>query len=160
MLPMVILPIEQDNRTTIDAFIVRQWFSLQMVVHGEVIDMSAVDGWYAFDYDNIVGLITYRIVHQEMEILSLDSMQENKGVGSALLGQAIAKAKIYGCSRIWLITTNDNLSALLFYQKRGFEIVYIHYNAVDEARKLKPSIPLFGNNGIPIHDEIELEMVI
>ena len=112
MLPMIILPIEQDNRTTIDAFIVRQWFSLQMVVHGEVIDMSAVDGWYAFDYDDIVGLITYRIVHQEMEILSLDSMQENKGVGSALLDQAIAKAKIYGCSRIWLITTNDNLSAL------------------------------------------------
>lgn len=59
--------------------------------------------------------------------------------------------------RIWLITTNDNLNALGFYQKRGFRIKAVYPGAVDEARRIKPEIPLAASNGIPIRDEIELE---
>ena len=55
------------------------------------------------------------------------------------------------------MTTNDNLSALRFYQRRGFRLVKIWPGAVDAARKsLKPTIPQVGQNGIPIHDEIDL----
>ena len=57
-----------------------------------------------------------------------------------------------------LITTNDNLSALQFYQKRGFDMSRLYHNAVDKSRKIKPQIPLTGANGIPIRHEIELEM--
>ena len=67
-------------------------------------------------------------------------------------------AKKAGCSRIWLITTNDNLHALGFYQRRGFVIKAVHPNALDRSRELKPSIPLISENGIPLRDEIELEM--
>ena len=51
-----------------------------------------------------------------------------------------------------------NLNALQFYQKRGFDIVKLHINAVKQSRKIKPEIPLIGFNGIPIRHEIELEM--
>jgi RimJ/RimL family protein N-acetyltransferase len=64
------------------------------------------------------------------------------------------------CRRVWLITTNDNLSAMGFYQRRGFQFVAIYRNAVDEARKIKPEIPILGGNKIPIHDEIELEIIL
>ena len=64
------------------------------------------------------------------------------------------------CHRLWLITGNDNTSALRFYQKRGFRLVAVYRNAVDQARRLKPEIPLYGNDGIPITDEIELEMIL
>ena len=157
---MYIQQIDQKSRATINAFIEHHWFTTQMVVHGECIDISNADGLYAFDYDEIIGLITYRIIHNEMEILSLDSLHENQGIGTTLLNQAIEKGKESGCSRVWLITTNDNLSALHFYQKRGFDIVKIHRNAVDVARKLKPSIPIYGCDGIPIKHEIELELNI
>ncbi|MGD8245715.1 MAG: hypothetical protein PVG25_02965 [Anaerolineae bacterium] len=60
--------------------------------------------------------------------------------------------------RIWLITTNDNLAALRFYQRRGFSLVAVHPGAVDQARTLKPEIPAIGHSGIPIRDEIELEL--
>jgi len=50
------------------------------------------------------------------------------------------------------------LNALGFYQKRGFELVAVHRGAVNESRKIKPSIPLVGMNGIPLRDEIELEI--
>ena len=152
--------IEQGTREIVNAFIKHRWFTTQMVVHGECVDLSNADGWNIFDYDVIIGLITYRIIHNEMEILSLDSLHENQGIGTALLNQAIAKAKKSGCSRVWLITTNDNLSALHFYQKRGFDIVKIYRNAVDVARELKPSIPMYGCDGIPIKHEIELELNI
>ena len=149
--------IRQEDRGKVDAFIVRQWFSMQMVVHGESIDLGNAEGWYVTEDDEIVGVITYRILDAEMEILSLDSVRENKGVGTVLLNETIDKAKDCRCKRIKVITTNDNLNALRFYQKHGFELVKIHRNAVDVARKTKPSIPLIGNDGIPLKHEIELE---
>jgi len=157
---MKILPVSPEQRSKIDAFIVQQWYSLQMVVHGESIDLGTADGWYASESDEIIGLLTYRIVDDEMEILSLDSLQEHQGIGTALLQKAVAKAKDSLCSRIWLITTNDNLQALRFYQKREFELVCIYRNAVDEARKKKPSIPFLGMDGIPLKHEMELQMLL
>ena len=63
-----------------------------------------------------------------------------------------------GCTRLWLITTNDNLRALELYQRWGMEIVAFHRHAVTEARRhLKPSIPEHGTHGIPIAHELELE---
>ncbi|MCH5192358.1 MAG: GNAT family N-acetyltransferase [Oscillospiraceae bacterium] len=155
---MDIQNIDQPNRERIDAFIVRQWFSMQMVVHGESIDLSEAAGYYAMEDDEIIGLITYRITDNEMEILSLDSLRENKGIGTALLNKVTLKAVEIGCSKIKLITTNDNLAALWFYQKRGFDMVRLYCNALEQSRKIKPEIPLIGENGIPLKHEIELEM--
>jgi hypothetical protein len=56
------------------------------------------------------------------------------------------------------VTTNDNLGALRFYQRRGLRLVALHVGAVAESRRLKPSIPEVGHDGIPIRDELELEL--
>jgi hypothetical protein len=62
-----------------------------------------------------------------------------------------------GCRRYWVLTTNDNVDALRFYQRRGFRLTAVRCGAVDEARRtVKPEIPLTGDYGIPIRDEIEL----
>ena len=95
-----------------------------------------------------------------MEILSLDSLRENQGIGTALLDRAIDQAKRSRLERVMLITTNDNLRALQFYQKRGFDMVRLRRNALEQARRLKPEIPLTGLNGIPLRHEIELEMIL
>lgn len=83
---------------------------------------------------------------------------EGRGLGTALLNQMIETAKQAGCPVVRLITTNDNLRALRFYQKRGFDMVNFYRNALDESRRLKPEIPLIGLNGIPLKHEIELEL--
>ena len=41
---------------------------------------------------------------------------------------------------------------------RGFRTVAVHSDAVSESRKLKPEIPEIGIDGIPIRDEIEMEL--
>jgi ribosomal protein S18 acetylase RimI-like enzyme len=104
----------------------------------------------------LMGLATYRVEGDEAELVTLDSEPSGRGTGSALLTALLDKLRAKKCRRLWLITTNDNLYAIGFYQRRGLRFVGLHPGAVDEARLLKPSIPLIGDRGIPIHDEIEL----
>jgi ribosomal protein S18 acetylase RimI-like enzyme len=108
----------------------------------------------------VAGLVTYHIAGNGCEIVTLDSLRPSLGIGTTLIESVKAAAGAAGCRRLWLITTNDNLHALGFYQKRGFRLAAVHPGAVNESRKLKPEIPLIGNDGIPIRDEIELEIVL
>jgi ribosomal protein S18 acetylase RimI-like enzyme len=107
-----------------------------------------------------IGLITYRIRGDMCEIVTLDSSVQGKGVGIALINAVIEEANKQRCKKVWLITTNDNMHALSFYQKRGFHLSALYPNAMEEARKLKPEIPLIGNDNIPLRDEIELSIAL
>jgi RimJ/RimL family protein N-acetyltransferase len=88
----------------------------------------------------------------------LDALERHAGVATRLLAAAVDLARAQRLRRLWLVTTNDNLDALRFYQRRGMRLVAVHRGAVDAARRLKPSIPLVGDHGIPLHDELELEI--
>jgi ribosomal protein S18 acetylase RimI-like enzyme len=106
-----------------------------------------------------VGLLTYAVHDGDLEVVTLDAVSQDVGVGTALVAAVRRRAADLGCGRLWLITTNDNVRALRFYQRRGLRVVKVHTGAVDRARAtIKPSIPLVGDNGIEIHDEIELAM--
>lgn len=131
-----------------------------MIVRGRVYRPEQLEGFVIEDGDEWVGLITFASEGDECEVTSLDSLREGRGLGSMLIDKAIEEARLRGCRRLFLITTNDNLHALGFYQKRGFEIVAIYRGAVNESRKRKPSIPQVGMNGIPLRDEIELEILL
>ena len=79
------------------------------------------------------------------------------GMGTRLLAAVEEEAKSRGCDRLVVVTTNDNVDALRFYQRRGFSLVALHRGAVDKSRMLlKPEIPKVGEYGIPLRDELEL----
>jgi ribosomal protein S18 acetylase RimI-like enzyme len=113
-------------------------------------------GFVALDGGSFVGLVTLHMEGGACEVVTLDAYMQGKGIGSALMRAAEEFAVARNCRRLWLITSNDNVGALLFYQKLGFRIVAVHLDAIDEARKIKPQIPHVAENGIPIRDEIEL----
>jgi ribosomal protein S18 acetylase RimI-like enzyme len=79
-------------------------------------------------------------------------------VGTALFEAVVGRGRAAGCRRIHLVTSNDNLAALRFYQRRGMRIVAVHVGAIDRARNVKPMIPQVGLHGIDLHDELELEL--
>lgn len=110
------------------------------------------------DGDQVVGLTTYEVAESECELVTIDAFRAREGIGSALFSAVREAAATHGCIRLWLITTNDNLEALGFYQRMGMRLVAVHQGAVDAGRRLKPAIPLIGEHGIPIHDELELEL--
>ena len=139
-------------------FWIDHWGGEEMIVRGRVYRPEQLDGFVIEDGEEWVALITFACEGDECEVTSLDSLREGLGLGSMLIDKAIEEARRRGCRRLFLITTNDNLYALGFYQKRGFEIVAIYRGAVNESRKRKTSIPHVGMNSIPMRDEIELEI--
>ena len=154
-----IRPITADDATWVSRFMVEHWGSPVVVSRHTTHRADQLPGFIAYHQGEKVGLITYHVEGDECEIVTINSIKPAMGVGAALINAVKDAMRQGGCRRIWLITTNDNLNALRFYQKRGFALVAVHRNAVDEARKQKPEIPLTGNDGIPIRDEIELELL-
>ena len=130
------------------------------MTRGRVHRVDELSGFVAVKGGRLVGLATYRIEGADCEIVSMNSLVANVGIGSALIHAVKGVATTAECRRLWLITTNDNTAALHFYQRRGFVLVTVHRNAIEESRKLKPEIPHVGADGIPIRDEVELEMVL
>jgi ribosomal protein S18 acetylase RimI-like enzyme len=150
--------LTRDDLPRLRQFWIDHWGGEEMIVRGRVYRPEQLEGFVVEDGDEWVGLLTFASEGDECEVTSLDSLRERQGFGSMLIDKAIEEARLRGCRRLFLITTNDNLNALGFYQKRGFEIVAIYRGAVNESRKRKPSIPQVGMNGIPLRDEIELEI--
>ena len=157
---MQIFPITELDRNQLQAFIRSFWHADEMVTKGRLHTPWLHQGYVCKEEDQIVGAITYQVFNQEMEITLLDSRQRNRGYGTKLVEKVILEAKKQRCKRVWCMTTNDNMPAMGFFQKRGFEMVKLHLNSMEKSRKLKPGIPLTGAGGIPIKHEVELEMVL
>jgi ribosomal protein S18 acetylase RimI-like enzyme len=152
--------VADSDRSWIKDFYQKRWETSRVVSRGKLYEVPALQGFIAMKAEKRIGLLCYQIKKPDCEIVTLDSLVENLGVGSALIEKAVETAQSIGCRRIWLITTNDNTHALHFYQKRGFRLVAVHRNALENSRILKPEIPPYGLDGIPLRDEIELEFII
>ena len=152
--------LTQDDVPRLRQFWSDHWSGEFIVTRGNIHHPELVEGFVIEDADIWAGLVTYGIVNNECEVISLDGLREGQGFGTMLLGKVIEEARAKNCRRVFLITTNDNLYALGFYQRRDFEISAVHRGAVNESRKIKPQISIIGENHIPLRDEIELEMIL
>ncbi|MGD0779504.1 MAG: GNAT family N-acetyltransferase [Dehalococcoidales bacterium] len=155
-----IRPLNEGDRTWAADLLKEWWAGPKVISRGKVHYPDKYPGFIALVEGKPAGLVTYNIAGKDCEIVTMNSLVEKIGIGSALI-DAVKKAAIAaGCHRVWLITTNDNTAALRFYQKYGLKLVTVHRNAVEQSRRLKADIPLTGNDGIEIRDEIELEMIL
>jgi ribosomal protein S18 acetylase RimI-like enzyme len=159
MVSFRIVPLDNTHHDWVVDLLRTNWGSEKVVSRGRLHDGSALPGFAAVAEDGQpVGLALHRIEGESCELVVLDSLVEGQGVGSALIDAVRETALKAGCRRLWLITSNDNLHAIGFYQKRGFVLVAVHRDALTESRRLKPEIPLTGYEGIPLRDEIEFEI--
>ena len=119
------------------------WGSVLVARKGELLDVTAFPGFVA-----------------ALEVVSLSTTVEGKGVGRALLTRCVADARSRGCGRLWLTTTNNNVRAIDFYQRFGLDLCAFYRNGVDASRRVKPSIPLRDERGVPLAHELEFELVL
>jgi ribosomal protein S18 acetylase RimI-like enzyme len=150
--------LREDERPWLREHLELAWGSSVIVSRGRSRDAAALPALVALDGDELLGLATYALEGEECELVTLEAFRRGQGVGGALLDAVAAEAKRAGCARLRLVTTNDNTTALGFYQRRGLRLVALHAGAVERAREIKPQIPLRGEHGIPIRDELELEL--
>jgi ribosomal protein S18 acetylase RimI-like enzyme len=123
---------------------------------GGVVDASTLPGWLAESDGEVVGLLTYRTSGDVVDIVTINAFTGG-GVGAALVEALVAEVR-GRAARLRVTTTNDNTRALRFYQRAGFRLTALRQGAMAEARRVKPQIPERGNDGIPIRDQIDLEM--
>lgn len=153
---MAIRPYRESDRPWAESLLDEFGGPLQ-ARRGELINVLELPGFIAERDGRPVGLVTYRRKNGECELAFIAVLERQHGIGSTLLDAL--RQEVGDCERIWLVTTNDNLDALRFYQRRGFRLSALRAGAVNESRRrLKPQISTVGDFGIPIRDEIELEL--
>jgi ribosomal protein S18 acetylase RimI-like enzyme len=154
-----IRPVSEVDRQALLDHVVEAWHAESVVAHGEAMYPAQHPGFVALREGEIVGHVSYRGDDDRCEIVSIDAQPKHEGIGSLLMGAAIQAARDEGYAVVWLTTTNDNLDALRFYQRRGFRLCALRPGAVDQARAtLKPEIPEIGSYGIRMSDEFDLEL--
>lgn len=141
-----------EDRRWLAARAVELWGSETVVSRGRAHCVAELPGFIARIEGQRVGVATYRLDGDACELVTMDALRPRIGVGTALLAAVEGAA---GKRRLWLITTNDNLDAIRFYQRRGLVLAAVYPGAIEASRKLKPQIPRVGNYGIPIRDELE-----
>ena len=95
---------------------------------------------------------------RECEVVALVAIEPRSGVGGALLAEAVERARRAGCSRVFLTTSNDNLDAMRFYQRRGWRLCAVYPGSLERARAERPHLHEIGHHGIPIRDDVEFEV--
>lgn len=157
--PIFTRPLEPDDRSLVESILIETWDATEFASRGQLVKASDLPGFLAFRGDDPVGLLTFYIAGDVCELLTLNALTPWKGVGTLLLEAFEDHIQELDLARVFLITTNDNVGAIRFYQKRGWRLAELHAGAIDEARRtIKPEIPEVGEYGIPIRDELVLEL--
>ncbi|MES0880749.1 GNAT family N-acetyltransferase [Roseibium sp. SCP14] len=153
-MPVIIRPTEDKDHAAVHQLLTERWTAPDIMLGGKMYDASRLPGYVAYDGDDLVGLVTLIKTDGEWEILTLDSINRWGGVGSQLLDAVVTEARANNIKRLTVRTSNDNLDAFRFYQRRGFRFERIGQGVIDREREQKPGIPLRGDYGIEIRDEI------
>ncbi|MCC6227918.1 MAG: GNAT family N-acetyltransferase [Phycisphaerales bacterium] len=148
-----------DDAAFVREELTKHWGGTQIWSIGRAFQADEIPALIAEVDGKPAGLVTYD-VHPggyQFEVVTLSTRLERLGIGARLLEAAEDIARHARCTRIFLTTTNDNTGAMTMYQREGWELAALHRGNVDEARKRKAQIPLFGNFGIRVRSELELE---
>jgi GNAT superfamily N-acetyltransferase len=158
---ITIRPVCEGDRPMLAWLITELWGSEVVAVRGTCLRPAEMAGFIAERSHRLAGLLTYQLLGADtLEIVTLNALDRRAGIGTVLIEAAAAKARRFGCREIRLTTTNDNVDALRFYQRRGFRLAELRPGAVDRSRHYKPEIPQVGDYGIPLRDEIDLTLPV
>ena len=158
--PVVVRALEAEDHDWVIETMTEQWGSTLVARLGELVDTSGLPGWVAVQDGARVGLALSARRADEYEVVSISATSHRRGVGRLLLARCVDEARNTGCRRLWLITTNNNVGALAFYQRQGLDLVRLHRHAMTVSRELKPSIPERDDAGLRIDHELELELLL
>jgi GNAT superfamily N-acetyltransferase len=134
------------------------WGSTWVARLGELIDAAPLPGFVAEHGGERAGLATYAERADGVEVVTIQSLVEGEGVGRALMDRLLTFATESRAARLWLMTTNDNVRAFAFYQRWGMDLARLIEGGVEVSRRVKPSIPAMGQNGIARRHELEFEL--
>lgn len=154
--PVLVREAGDTDRAAARELIQRDFGRTKIVAFGEVMDIDQMPALVAImQGEEPSGALAYRLLGGALHIVALatDPMWQRSGVGGHLVAEAELLARRLTLARIVVATTNDNLPALYFYQRRGYRLTEL----VPESVITHTHQQLAGFAGIPVRDEIRLE---
>ena len=115
---------------------------------------------YRDEEGRVGGHVSFAFERDVGEIVTLEALIPGQHTGGRLIDAAEQALRDRGASRIVVTTTNDNLRAQAFYQRRGYRLIRIEIGGMDRVRALKPDVPHIGHEGLPLLDMWQFEKVI
>ena len=150
--------VEAGDREWVTEVVSTHFASTRMVSRGRVYeDVSILDGFIVEGDGRPIGLALWEEIDGDAELVVMVTLNRGGGAGTMLIDAVVDYAREHKWNRLWLITTNDNVDAIRFYQRAGWDWIAFYRNAVADARGLKPEIDALGAHGLPILHEIEFE---
>ena len=152
-----------ENNNKIKNFLNFHWGSFYIASKGKLTNASEISRVLVKNKKGeILGLATFLISTKDnsCELVSINAKEGGKGIGTKLINKVEEEVKKRKVKKVWLVTTNDNYEAAIFYIKKGYRLVKVHKDALDISRKLKPQIPLKGKHNIFLQDEWEFEKTL
>jgi ribosomal protein S18 acetylase RimI-like enzyme len=157
--PVIVRASDTKDQAAIIELFERDFGYTNIVSFGEEVVVGGSPALVAWMKGELAGALVYRLQPDTLQILALatDPMWQRSGVGGHLVAEAEALARGKGLTRILVSTTNDNLPALYFYQRRDYHITAVVPGGMLSHIKMPDSR---GFGGIPLRDEIRLQRLL
>lgn len=152
---------EITDKTEITNFMTRTWGSPRMLVGMHVYNVTEIEATGLYDRaGKLLAFASWVIRDRTAFLCALHSLVAANGNAKLLLSALKPLVKARGARSIRAMATNDNMPALVFYQKNGFRLATLYVGAVDAYRPTMPGMITHGYEGIAIHDALELECLL
>ena len=157
--PLAFRPVE--DRSPISALMIKHCGSVRMLVGMYTYDVTEIEASGLFDEnDTLMAFASWTLRDKNMVLCALHTTAEGNGYARQMLERLKEHARTMGARAIRSMVTNDNMPALAFYQKSGFRLSTLYVGAVDAYRAVMPGMITHGYMGIPVHDALELELIL
>jgi ribosomal protein S18 acetylase RimI-like enzyme len=156
--PVIVREATDQDRAAARELFTRDFGRTKIVAYGEVMDIDQMPALVAVRYADPSGALAYRLHGDALHVVALatDPMWQRSGVGGHLVAEAELIARRLKLRRLVVSTTNDNLPALYFYQRRGYRMTDFVPNSVI----MHTGQEVAGFAGIPVRDEVRLEKTL
>ena len=158
--PVLTREASAEDRAVALALFRRDFGRTSIASFGEIIPLSETSTIVADMQGDISGALAWKRREEDaLQIIALatEPMWQRSGVGGYLVAEAEIVARRTGARRVVLATTNDNLPALYFYQRRGYRLTEVVRNAWRDNAELTIGV---GFAEIPVLDELRLEKTL
>ncbi|RPJ75989.1 MAG: GNAT family N-acetyltransferase, partial [Acidobacteria bacterium] len=125
--PVLVRQAAPEDREDTLALFRRDFGRAAIVAFGEVMTLEKHPAIVAEVRSEVAGALAYRLLPEALHVVALatDPMWQRSGVASHLVAEAEVLARHHGLRRLVFATTNDNLPAPYFYQRRGWTITAV-----------------------------------
>jgi septum formation protein len=135
----VVADLEDDDRPWLESLVAKEWGRPLVSLSGSY-EPSELSGLVAWSDGRRLGTVLYRDDDAGREVVLLHSLLRRCAIGSSLLADAGRLATEAGISRLWLITTDENLGAINFYLANRMRLTRRHADFAARVKEQKPSV--------------------